>query len=66
MKLLLLITFSLHGLCSGANILFLSPISSKSHMIFFNGVIDGLSKKGHKVSCELKYIHISVFGYDLH
>ena len=47
-----LVFINILTLCKGAEILFIAAASTKSHNIFYNGIIDGLSKNGHKVTCN--------------
>ena len=41
-----------HGVSPGpkGNILFVAPLSSKSHKMFYYGLIEAMAKDGHKVS----------------
>ena len=45
----IMINWALIEICKCENILFIAPIASKSHHIFFSGITKGLSKNGHKV-----------------
>jgi glucuronosyltransferase len=45
-----MLVFNLFVMCNGKRILFLSPVSTKSHKIGFMPIAEGLAERGHRVT----------------
>ncbi|KAL7630942.1 UNVERIFIED_CONTAM: hypothetical protein RMT77_018766 [Armadillidium vulgare] len=52
---ILILTITIVPLVTGGNILFFTPIGSKSHKIFFMGIAEALAKRGHHVTMVSPY-----------